>query len=509
MNGLFGLFPDLLEKSSLNEETLYRSRYSRKGLYDTLRSSATEYEKALAVCADDVLLYGFLDFQFHQAAPTKSAAKINTLFTGFRCDLILVLQRRSTMTKQESDRCGFKEVVTKIIHHYSDQISEGERVFNFTLLVRFQLELEELLPPWFAVKGFTGPGGPWQWVLGDMGKSIAKPPRGFESSETIPMAADMIRIMRIDQKLESLRGMILQAADLSGEELEFVRCFRRYLETGNEMEMPVLTVGTQRQRELTVTEYFNKSALKCAPGCKCSMDRMKETKAQLETFRKGNSPTAVRERTTIKDWFARMDQADAPSVPSALSPPRAQLPTKRTSVVPSPAVQLSHTQSSSLSLPQSLSQSRPSPVAAKRLTLFGVPSSQDKSSRREDNCKDSNSGPQPNQQAKAATAASSINPQAPNRDRGPSHPSHTTQRHTGTINMTHDAGSSLSGQVLTSRAWTPARQNNDVNCMTRTPITTARQRVSGQPGRGGRRTEPNKLQRFKTSCRRIWCLGWL
>jgi hypothetical protein len=222
-NGFYGLFHDELEKSALSRETNYRLRYCRKGLYDALPSSATDYERALAVCADDVFYYGSMILHIRRYAPSESAAKVNTLFMGLRRDLVLILKRRAEMMKQEADRHGFKEAVSKTIHHYSDQISAGNHSFDFKLLVRLHVELEELLPPWFSVKGFWSVGELWKWVLGDMGKPIAKPSRGFERSETIPMAFGMARIMATDLKLESLRAKILKGADVDGEELEFLR----------------------------------------------------------------------------------------------------------------------------------------------------------------------------------------------------------------------------------------------------------------------------------------------
>lgn len=309
---------------SLQDPTLYKQRYSRKGLYDALPQSADEYEKSLAVCADDVLFLGFQTMHLRSCLLAgKYKSMVATILAELERDLMLLSMRRRFMTKLDADRHDFKEAVTKTLAHYTGQIcKDRELALDFQIIYHLKLLLKEHISPWLCFDVFIHLSKPWVWVFAEPGQVCQKP---HSTLETLHMSMDVWRVLDLDKKLESTRLTILKGGDIERDDLEFARCFRKFLETGKEEHLPFLAVGTLRKREYTLNEYFDNVALKCQPGCDCSMDTMKASKRKLVEFRKSNAPTATRERREIATWFSSMDK----KYPEACNPFQTKRSTKR------------------------------------------------------------------------------------------------------------------------------------------------------------------------------------
>lgn len=315
MGDLFGIFPDFGNASDLERQTLYKQRYLRKGIYDTLPRSATSYERALAICADDVLFCGFQEMVLQQKSSANLGGVTDRIFRELREDLSLILQRRSWMTQVEADQHGFRNAVSQSIQFHSDRLCKGDKNADIKLAMRLQLTLQDLLKPWFSVKGYMSMGeAPWQWALALPNQSAHKSRCGHVTLHALPESFHMPRIWMTDKKVELLRERILEKCILEGEELEFARCFRRYLETGCETDMPLLASGLQRVRDVTYLEFSQNSSIRCKPGCDCSTSRQLENRYFLAAKRKSKvDPKMIREKRDIALWFRSMDLKDRPA----------------------------------------------------------------------------------------------------------------------------------------------------------------------------------------------------
>lgn len=320
MEDTFGLFPDLLNTSNIEKETLLHQRYSRKGIYGNLSESATDYEKALAICADDVIFRSFQEFKYRVQGGDRAKKEIvgNTI-KRMQDDLNLILGRRATMTRVEAERHGFQDAVSQTIQHYSDKLWKDDNA-DFLLVFRLHNALQEILTPWFAVKPFISLGSvSWKWALAKPGSRFEKPHVGV-ALDSLAAFTQMGRIWFVELKLESIRSRIIRGEDLQDDELQFARCFRRYLETALDSEMPVLAIGTRERRDVTFTEFFKTTALRCSPGCNCALDKQKEQRALIAVKRRSNDPNMVKERQTIEAWFKRMEKLKSSPEDRRLTP---------------------------------------------------------------------------------------------------------------------------------------------------------------------------------------------
>ncbi|EXJ53426.1 uncharacterized protein A1O5_13360 [Cladophialophora psammophila CBS 110553] len=305
---LFGLFSDFAVRSAVEKQTLFRQRYLRKGVYDTLPASASDYHKALAICADDVVYERAIELTLQVNLKANVDIKNSPAerdIENLRRDIQLITARRATMSRRESNLCGFQNAVSDIIHHYSDRICTPRTQASFMVILALQLELRRLLSPWLLVKAFMSVGGKWKWGLSPPGQPV-QAPQPNSGLETIPSFVEMGRVMFIDLKLETIRAQILRNETLQGDELQMALCFRRFLETGQEAQMPLMAMGLRRRRDITIVEYNETSAIKCAEGCTCSLSTQQDRKKMLAAKRKGNDPAIVGERRKIQACQQRL-----------------------------------------------------------------------------------------------------------------------------------------------------------------------------------------------------------
>ena len=62
--------------------------------------------------------------------------------------------------------------------------------------------------------------------------------------------------------------------------------------------MPVLARGLRTTREITFTEYYQVTFLRCKPGCECGIDHEKDKRMLIAAKRKTNLPEIMREPAT-------------------------------------------------------------------------------------------------------------------------------------------------------------------------------------------------------------------
>jgi hypothetical protein len=303
LNEAFGLFPDFLNKSDFEKEILSFQRYGRKGIYANLApTTTTPYERFLAICADDVLFRGFQEI----SCRITKRPQVQQTIEQMEMDLALILRRRATMTRVEANSHGFQDAVSKTIQFYSDKVWAQDNT-DFQLIIKLHDVLETVLTPWFAVKPFISLGSvSWKWALAEPGEPLQRP-QCIVPLDSLPVVIQVGRIFGVDQKVESIRSRILKGESLAGDELQLARHFREYLETGLESKMPPLAIGTRKQREVVLTEFWKKTTLRCAPGCDCTLDKVVRMKDGLIGLRKSNNPNMVLERQSIAAWFRRMD----------------------------------------------------------------------------------------------------------------------------------------------------------------------------------------------------------
>jgi len=298
---------DLSECSKL---TVYAQRYDWKGIYDTLPNSASEYEKALAVCADDTFLFSFITKKIksylpdNEELPKSVEFSMSEVLKNLEADLELIAERRRKMTSKEATQAGFQAAVERTTEFHAKQMSKEYWILS-EMCIRTEMIINEAISPWLNAKAFVNPGAPCHFHIHKPQEMIPKMPTFLIDALKFGHSS---RVVANNMFLETVREATLDGESLRSDTLAFARQFRKFLETGKPHNLPLLTMGTIREREVTYNESFNKFNITCPTNCNCGIDEIKAKKQELLQFRSGNDPKAAKEKVQIIKWFEKMDR---------------------------------------------------------------------------------------------------------------------------------------------------------------------------------------------------------
>ncbi|KAF1994198.1 hypothetical protein P154DRAFT_582028 [Amniculicola lignicola CBS 123094] len=301
-----GLFPDFWSFSKLEKETLIFQKYRRKGVYDSLPGSASEYEKAIAICADDVLFKGFqeLRHRFQEGGATHTKQTVEQVIHQLSNELHVALKRRAWMKTAEAARRGFVQAISRIIQIHSDELFRLDHS-DFPLVLRLQILLGDLLALWL---------------------SPFKKPQAPAALDFLDSFTHLGRAWMVETKIEDPRSKVLRDVSLGVDDLEFLRCFQGFLEMGLDSNMPTLAYGDRAKKEMNFVEYNKATALKCKTNCNCLLDNLKEQSTTVTMRRKPSDPEIMEEKRKIKAWFQRMDQLHPQKENELQAPPDTSTP---------------------------------------------------------------------------------------------------------------------------------------------------------------------------------------
>ncbi|KAE9371109.1 hypothetical protein N431DRAFT_558707 [Stipitochalara longipes BDJ] len=314
-----GLYP--MDGSALNIMTGFYERYCRKGLLDFLPTSSSDYEKALAVCADDMVLEW--DHQRYISTFPLLSQKEPTVLPDLEADVKQLVDMRMLMTEAQAERFGFWEkLINAIEYHLSrmdrvlslSQVWDSEPDAGLMTAARVERILQIMIGPWYTVSVrvymwtrewyhvlFLGPaeGGVMQQ------DASAADHTKFARSKPLHKMATYYRLRRIFETLEGCRESILSGRRLDDEEWLFSSCFQRYLETGDENQLPLVKIGIEPKRERTVRSFRKEEVYSCDGQCGCAYDREEKAGVEESAFRQSDDRQAVEQRRIIKQAFSQ------------------------------------------------------------------------------------------------------------------------------------------------------------------------------------------------------------
>jgi hypothetical protein len=318
-----------MDTSALNIMTGYYERYRRTGLLDALPSSTSDYEKALAVCADDIILEW--EYERYISGFPFLSQKEPTILPDLESDISQLVDVRMLMTEAQAVRFGFQEKLTNAIkHHLSrmDKVLTSSRIWytepdaGLMSAARIERILQIMISPWYSVSirvhtwtrdwyhiPVLGPAGGE-----DMEKSMSREDfvKLLLVSQSLYIVVTYNRLHRIYETLERCRDSILSGRRLDDEEWLFSSCFRGYLETSDERQLPLLKTGIEPKRERTLAMFRKDEIYPCDGHCGCGYEESEKKGLRESAFRRSDDPQAVRQRKIIKQAFAKQDSQNGP-----------------------------------------------------------------------------------------------------------------------------------------------------------------------------------------------------
>jgi len=276
-----------------------------------LPPSASAYERALAICADDVLVE--IQSRHFVKGTIKDEYKNSGILDSLKSILTKVLNRRAHMTLRESARNQFDRAVYSIIKSYVTQMyvilkhppSNDEHAY----VLHVETEIAELLAPWFVFRLLETTGGRILIQLRSLFTHTVYQDDPYFREHT-PIAApvaqcfESARVIMLDRFLDLLREEILKGNTPLPEDLAFVRPFRQFLESGGDPNyMPIIRSGARNRRELTLLGVYQSGRMKCKPNCECPLPQVIKMMEQKLAARLSQDPKAVVEREVIKRFF--------------------------------------------------------------------------------------------------------------------------------------------------------------------------------------------------------------
>jgi hypothetical protein len=294
-NDLVGLVPS--EPKSLDDSACWQT-YCRNGLFDALPRSATLHERALALCADDIV---FLICQETKLRKTK--ASITAIVSELEEELKPLLARRATSTQAEAQRLGIQGLLQEKIDSITKTFRQSYEMEMEATPIGLELRLQELLAPWYTVATLKH--------RKDKGLEIVIYPFGstsYENRNNIPPYRFWIRLVHligVERNVDRIRAQIIAGKQVSDGDMDLAKAFCQFLTTGRSEDMPYIAAGSERVRALTVPDYWE--TLGCLEkNCQCAFSKAMREKDKVITQRQSLEPTARREREIIKGYFRNL-----------------------------------------------------------------------------------------------------------------------------------------------------------------------------------------------------------
>jgi hypothetical protein len=314
------MFPT--DTSILAIQTGYYDRYYRHGLAHYMPKSASDYERALAVCVDDIVM------EFEQNRYIDILTLPNDLGSNILADLEIEMSSlanaRQYLTAAEAERYEFKQRVSGRLEHHlarvgklfeTPSLKDLEESAKLIYLMRIQKVIGQMLGPWYKLlvwNSLAESQGPWHIISQpESPDQIALSEDMLEKVFSSAIACDMIKywmLRRIFSSVEKCRTSLVAGRSLSEEEWHFITPFRAYLETGSIEKLPLVSSGLEQEREKTVSEWRRTRIYRCDGDCDCPFDRAETQTLERDKQREAGIGQARIERNRIKQAFLPRDR---------------------------------------------------------------------------------------------------------------------------------------------------------------------------------------------------------
>jgi len=315
------MFPS--DTSILALQTGYFNRYYRHGLAHYMPKSASAYERALAVCVDDVVM------EFEQNRYIDILTLPNSLGSNILADMeaeiLSLTSARQYLTQAEAERHGFKQRVNRRLEYHLSRvdllfrrpnIKDLEESAKLIFLMRIQKTIRRMLGPWYqfvVMNSLSDDEGPWHLLSstelpGQIALTQDQLPKVLRSTPPEHMIKYWM-LRRIFASVENCRRSLVTGRSLNEEEWHFITPFRAYLETGSDENLPLVTSGLEMEREMTVYEWRRTKVYRCDGDCGCPFDEAEATAVAKAKERAAGRGQAGSERDRIKQAFLARDRA--------------------------------------------------------------------------------------------------------------------------------------------------------------------------------------------------------
>jgi hypothetical protein len=313
-----GLFPTDHEDSALMVG--FHEYYCRKGLIDQLPVCSAPYEKALAVCVDDVILARSRSLVQDKILLTSKSAQ--AIVNNITAALEILYARRLYMTFCEARAADFDSAVYDLVqtHIASLHLRFPCSIEDTKTLLCIQDKLKYPLLPWFQLSFMCArthiPSVLLRSCTTGRIHALHHPiPPNISDCWTLTHSLRYFFVTRIYQICDSLGHRIVHEPERSGDismiNLRFAFVFRAYLESGcDSRNMPNVTSGLLESRECDVPylDWQLVAGIHCAPDCTCPMrDREVQLRSRLYD-KQGMSLAAQTGRLDIIKWFNKLEK---------------------------------------------------------------------------------------------------------------------------------------------------------------------------------------------------------
>ena len=309
-----------MNKSVLAAMTGYYDAYCRKGLADFLPKSSSPYEKALAVCADDMVVEWVFSRRISWHRLLEDTAP--TVIRDMELEIYDLVQRRKFMTATEARQDGFDTKVRTVVsshmavidaaHFRQRHNSEINR--GLTITAGVEWTLRHLISPWYEVNAYMDLQSlNFQRHHVYLSTSLTGS-KEYNPEKVVPILRMWmyLSISIIFTVLDKCRATILAGLPMDEEEWYCASRFRQYLESGHESTLPVITCGLDRKLERLPSKYRKEEIFDCNDNCGCMFESIyhgKEKKdADRWASRAWDNPQAAYERNRIAVAFAQYDR---------------------------------------------------------------------------------------------------------------------------------------------------------------------------------------------------------
>jgi hypothetical protein len=298
-------------------ETGYYERYCRKGLSHHMSFMTPIYERALAICADDIILE-WEQKRYIAIFTGRDNAGANIL-ADLEADVMRLTRARVQLSGFEAEKyCFHEELQSSLTHHFtrieallqSRAFQETEQSATMCYLAKVKQMLNPMLEPWYRFDVlFRITDGKPMFVLGDMLGHLAltrETVGEWSHAKKVNYMLDYYRLKNIYRHVERIRTALVNGGrNLREEDWYFAEIFREFLETGDETKLPFIKSGLEKKREQSVSDFRKEKLYSCNGDCGCAFDGMEKEEVQQHKFRKSLAPKARDEREQIKQAFVQ------------------------------------------------------------------------------------------------------------------------------------------------------------------------------------------------------------
>jgi hypothetical protein len=277
-----------------------------------------EYERLLAICADDIVVRIGQDMRLPVvfADICQKAGLPSGEFSCLKQKLKLMVTRRGAMTHAAAKQHGFAETVYEIISNFVERLVNSNYFRDLgailpviipqvqIVLIYLERVLNDTVTPYLRVSFRMLPNGyPFTFIFPDyLFDSTLRPL--YSASKSLSQCAEWVHAISLDLQIEQFRQRVKDTGAISPSDMPFALLFKETLVSGDKEMLPKVTTGLfeYRQRGLPLFAVMEKHRFECPPNCSCQKDDLNESPDAEDEYYKALSSE---QREQIKNFNER------------------------------------------------------------------------------------------------------------------------------------------------------------------------------------------------------------